>query len=221
MSAKIVNQQLQLSFTEWPGAANYKIYLAAENSDDFVRIKTTTDLSYSCAKYRNADKVTVPFNVGEKYRLKVRAILPDGSIRSESNIVTIKISEVLKASSPAKVIEETETTEPTETETTEIPETESTETETTETETPETETTEVVPIESETTETETPETETTQTETTETQTPETEATEAVPIESEATETQPGKPQATETRTTETQTTEKPLKGTAIYKILVK
>lgn len=190
LTAKITDGKLVLSWTAFPNATKYQIYCSSDADETFVKIKTTENadsLTYSCTSYK-ADSEVQPFNVGEIYYFKVRAIL-NGQPDPYSNVVDVTIEEELTSSETAMQSEELETSQTMELE---VTETEMPETETTETESAETETTK----NSETEETETAETETTETSETEMENSETEDT-------ENSETEVDTVKSTETENTET------------------
>lgn len=124
LSAKIVDGELVLSWSAFPGAVKYQIYCSSVWDENFVRINTTANaekLTYRCTEYK-ADGETLPFELGETYCFRVRAVLSDNGRSAYSNVAEVLIEEELLS-----MEDDTSRGEETETEETETEEIESTE----------------------------------------------------------------------------------------------
>lgn len=96
LETEILNGDVLLTWSSWPGAVSYQVYIAQGTSDTFTRIKTASDLKYLCTQYKDADGQKEDFKAGGSYRFRVRAVLADGSRSPYSNIAELEIPEETK-----------------------------------------------------------------------------------------------------------------------------
>ncbi len=144
LDASIVDNEVALKWTPWPGAVEYRVYATSESDNTFKHIKTTAETAYSCVQYKNADGEKAGFDMNEYYWFRVRAKLADGTFTEYSNTAELQIVEEIggkqgrRRQTSTGETEDTETTEE-DSSGTESSDTQSTEDDTSQTESPETE----------------------------------------------------------------------------------
>lgn len=93
LTATEENGKVTLSWTPRINTLTYRVQCRADDETDFTRIKTLTEQTYSCTKYKNSAGNSVEFEVGKTYYFRVRVEFPDGTYSSDySNIVSVTIS---------------------------------------------------------------------------------------------------------------------------------
>lgn len=113
--------KVSLSWSAWSSAQKYQIYCAVED-DEFIHLKTLTELSYTTDRYKDTFHQWADFDDNVTYHFKVRAVFADGTKSPYSNTIKLTYAE-LYGSNPFAIPDVTESTEaPTE----QIPNTEST-----------------------------------------------------------------------------------------------
>lgn len=84
-----VDGNISLSWTTWPSAEKYQIYCAPKGSDDFVRLKTVTDLTYETSQYKDDLKNLVDFDPDVTYQFKICAVFDNDTKSPDSNIIEV------------------------------------------------------------------------------------------------------------------------------------
>lgn len=96
-----VGEAISLSWSAWPEADTYQIYYAPKGSDEFVLLQTLADLTFTTTPYTASPENPVTFDPNVTYQIKVCAVLADGKMSPDSNVIEVTYGQSLATNAEA------------------------------------------------------------------------------------------------------------------------